>query len=382
MKKDVFPPEIIEFTAEHHFAKNDSRSKIVYQIFVVSILLILLALPFIEIDISTQCLGIVRTPNENNKLQAAVYGEVSRINMDENHKVKKGDTLLILRTDKIDEQIASAKTKKADNQRNIGDIDLLMSNKMPKGYKYLSEHNELVTKKNELTTQVLYSEREFSRSESLFRKNVLSESDYLLDKNKYEMALKLLDLSLNEYRNRWQADRKRMELENIDITSTIEQLQKEKRNYSIVAFADGAIIQSAGLQVRSFITPGQIVGYLSEDNNLIAECYVKPSDIGYIKLNQKVEFQFDAFNYREWGVVAGKVVEISNDIVTLSNNQSAFRVRCQLQKKSLTLRNGYIGNIKKGMTITGQFYLTRRTLAQLLFDKMDDWMNPKLIKKQ
>ena len=92
---------------------------------------------------------------------------------------------------------------------------------------------------------------------------------------------------------------------------------------------------------------------------------------------QEVSFRFDAFNYREWGMIRGKVTGISNDIVTM-NNQPVFKVRCELQKCLLTLKNGYQGKIKKGMTITGQFYLTQRTLAQLLFDKVDNWMNPKL----
>jgi HlyD family secretion protein len=83
----------------------------------------------------------------------------------------------------------------------------------------------------------------------------------------------------------------------------------------------------------------------------------------------------DAFNYNQWGLASGKVNEISKDIINI-NEQPVFRVRCSLDTRFLQLKNGYRGNLKKGMTLTGRFYLTDRSLWQLLFDKIDDWMNP------
>ena len=377
MENKIFPPEIIQFTAEHHFAKNHSQSKVIYLTLVISLFAFIFASPFIAVDLSSQSQGIIRTPNENNKIQSAVYGEVSKVNFNENKIVRKGDTLLTMRTDKIEEQIVANQAKKTDNEHNISDINLLLTGKTPSGYRYLGEYNEYMSKAKELETQILYAEKELKRTESLYRKNIVSEEEYLQVKNKYETALKQKEFSQNEYRIRWQTDKKRLELENIDLASGINQLYKEKRNYTIIAPADGAIIQCDGVQPGSFITPGQTIGHLSQSNLLIAECYIKPSDIGFIHVGQEVSFRFDAFNYREWGMIRGKVTGISNDIVTM-NNQPVFKVRCELQKCLLTLKNGYQGKIKKGMTITGQFYLTQRTLAQLLFDKVDNWMNPKL----
>ncbi|GHT01371.1 hypothetical protein AGMMS49525_01900 [Bacteroidia bacterium] len=45
------------------------------------------ALPFIYVQVSTQALGIIRTPNENNQLQTSVYGEVTDIRISENAEV-------------------------------------------------------------------------------------------------------------------------------------------------------------------------------------------------------------------------------------------------------------------------------------------------------
>ena len=56
-----------------------------------------------------------------------------------------------------------------------------------------------------------------------------------------------------------------------------------------------------------------------------------------------------------------------------------FRVRCAVKENTLQLKNGYKGMLQKGLTYTARFYLTRRTLWQLLFDKLDNWLNPKTV---
>jgi HlyD family secretion protein len=137
-------------------------------------------------------------------------------------------------------------------------------------------------------------------------------------------------------------------------------------------------MQFAGVRASSFLTPGQPIAYISDDSYLQAECYVSPADIGYIRENQQVTFQLNAFNYNQWGLAHGSVKEISKDVI-FTNGQPVFRVRCSLDTKYLQLKNGYKGHLKKGMTLTGRFYLTDRSLWQLLFDKVDNWINPKTI---
>jgi hypothetical protein len=116
---------------------------------------------------------------------------------------------------------------------------------------------------------------------------------------------------------------------------------------------------------------------------MIAEVYVMPKDVGLIRPDIKVNFQVDAFNYNQWGLLTGKVLTVSNDIFTDNGQQPYFKVRCLLDKNELKLKNGYVGRIKKGMTLQANFYVTRRTLFQLLYDKTSDWLNPgKLPTKQ
>ena len=54
------------------------------------------------------------------------------------------------------------------------------------------------------------------------------------------------------------------------------------------------------------------------------------------------------------------------------------KVICALDSETLSLKNGYIGHIRKGMTVNANFIITQRTVFQLLYDKIDNWLNPKV----
>ena len=88
-----------------------------------------------------------------------------------------------------------------------------------------------------------------------------------------------------------------------------------------------------------------------------------------------VRLQLDAFNYNQWGLARATLTEIGRDVSEV-DGQAAFRVICTLHDPELRLRNGYVGTLRKGMTLTAHFTLTRRSLLQLLHDKLDDWFNP------
>ncbi len=123
----IFPPEIINDTTESLFVKRSTKSNIIYLTVVLIIAAAIISLPFIYVEISTQARGIIRTPFENNQLQTAVYGEIIKINIVENMEVKKGDTLLVLNAEHIQEQINRKKEKIKENTSFIEDIYSLLS---------------------------------------------------------------------------------------------------------------------------------------------------------------------------------------------------------------------------------------------------------------
>ena len=121
----------------------------------------------------------------------------------------------------------------------------------------------------------------------------------------------------------------------------------------------------------------QELGQISPDTSMLVIAYVQPNDIGFIKKDMDVRLQVDAFNYNQWGMATGKVTAVPQDIKII-DNKPVFEVRCSLDKDFLQLKSGYKGFLKKGMTLQARFIVTQRSLWQLLYDKVDDWINPNL----
>lgn len=379
----LFPPEIIENSTQQHFVDHHTKSKIIYIIVIVMILIAFAILPYIFVDITTQNRGIIRSAYENNRLQVVVNGEVESISISENKTVQKGDTLIKIKTDKIDEQIFALKQKIFENNRFTNDLTKLNIGQHQKleTAVYLTEYNQYRSKIKEQETRIIQLEMEYSISKQLFEQDITPKMEFLRVKNNYDVALSQLEFTKEQYLNKWQTEQTRLRLEKLDLINSITQLEKEKRQYNLIAPISGTINQFSGLQIGSFISMGQSIAFISPNQDLIVECYISPSDIGFIKEEQEIVFQLDAFNYNQWGLAHGKVKDISKDISVI-NDKAVFRVRCTIDENYLQLKNGFKGHIKKGMTLTGRFYLTERNLWQLLFDKVDNWMNPKILDQE
>jgi HlyD family secretion protein len=139
----------------------------------------------------------------------------------------------------------------------------------------------------------------------------------------------------------------------------------------------GTIQNLAGVYPGSPVFVNQDLAQISPETNLIAEAYVSPNDVGLLHQGMPVLMQVSAFNYNQWGLLHGEVQEISNDI-QMQNDRPVFEIKCRLSQDHLSLKNGYQGKLKKGMSFQACFVVAKRSLWQLLYDKVDDWVNPNI----
>ncbi|RUT72928.1 HlyD family secretion protein [Ancylomarina longa] len=377
--KSIFPKEIIEHTAEAHFARFNKKIKSIYLLVIILIVSILVTLPVVNVEITRQSRGAVRSLYENNTVVSSLYGQVTENRLFENKKVNIGDTLLVLDALKLDNELKTLSKNLVLNQKYQNDLSILL-NHISGDLQTLLYKNELAEYEQkiiELNTEIQHKEKDYTINKELFKKEVIAQIDFEKIEYAFNQALQKKELYKKQSILKWQTRLKDLEYKSMDVESRIQKSEKEKQNYVIIAPVRGWITHFSGVQAGNFIAPGQSIAQISPASELIVECYVSPSDIGYIRNDMSVNFQFDAFNYNQWGLGKGKVVGISPDIFQVENS-SFFKVRCSLDQKHLTLKNGYVGNLKKGMSLTARFQVTNRTLFQLLYDKVDDWLNPRL----
>lgn len=385
MQKQILPSESIDYALETYLPQVQVRSQLIYTIILLAVIGALVALPFIYVDVSLQSPGMIRTLSEKTELKSLVSGRIRRANVMENQMVQAGDTLFAVDADELQTQLNLSVFDEQETSQRIADLKRLQS---ISGWNLYDDHRLntglYAQQLNLLRSQVQENifaqqkiENELASDRKLYEERIISKRE--LDNKEYELTkLKAENASLFQRQiSQWEADLNQLRLQNRQRQSEREQLSEQKRFYTVTAPVSGHFQQVNGKYEGSYVQSGESLGIISPDSSVLAECYVSPNDVGLLKEGMTVRFQIDAFNYNEWGLVNGKITEVAQDFV-LVNDQPVFKVKCVLDKTTLSLKTGYTASLKKGMTLQARFIVTRRSLFQLLYDKVDDWVNPRV----
>ena len=367
-------------TLENLIAKNKTKSISIYLVVVIAIATFIGLLPIIKIDISSQSRGIIRSKIDNVPVTSAVSGKIVALKLKNNALVQKGDTLLIISKENLESEKQLNDTIYKTNETILQDLEMVLKGKFNLQTSLIrEEYYKYTTQKTELQSKVAQAQINYNRYKTLFEKGVIAKAEF----EKYQFDLQFAKQALNSFVKQqmanWQNKKNELTLQLKNITGSNNKLSIEAQNYVLIAPITGTIENFNGVQAGSILNASQPIAHISPTDNLLVESTVSPNDIGLIKPNQKVKFQLDAFNYNQWGLLTGKVIDIDKNI-TLQENQAFFKVRCALDSKELKLKSGYKTQVSKGMTLTTRYIITRRSLFDLLFDKVDDWLNPKQIK--
>ena len=367
-------------TLENLIAKNKTKSLSIYLVVVIAIATFIGLLPIIKIDISSQSRGIIRSKIDNVPVTSAVSGKIVALKLKNNALVQKGDTLLIISKENLESEKQLNDTIYKTNETILQDLEMVLKGKFNLQTSLIrEEYYKYTTQKAELQSKVAQAQINYNRYKTLFEKGVIAKAEF----EKYQFDLQFAKQALNSFVKQqmanWQNKKNELTLQLKNITGSNNKLNIEAQNYVVIAPITGTIENFNGVQAGSILNASQPIAQISPVDNLVVESTVSPNDIGLIKPNQKVKFQLDAFNYNQWGLLTGKVIDIDKNI-TLQENQAFFKVRCALDSKELKLKSGYKTQVSKGMTLTTRYIITRRSLFDLLFDKVDDWLNPKQIK--
>ncbi len=365
---------------ENLAAKNKTKSLSIYLVIVLSLITFLFSLPFIKIDISSQSRGIIRSQTDNVPITTIVSGRITWLLLKNNALVNKGDTIIKISKEALTSQKKTQDTLQSSISMLLSDVSNLLKNNTSnlKTTTAREDFFKFQAKKIEFQSKIAQAQANYNRNKTLFDKDVIAKAEF--EKYQYELkfANQALQSLVSQQKATWENQKRDLENQIKNGNGTIAKIKVEATNYVILAPIAGTIESFSGLQIGSFVNASQPIANISATDNLIVESNVSPNDIGLIKKNQKVKFQIDAFNYNQWGLLEGKVIEIDNNI-TLQENQAFFKVRCSLDTKEMKLNSGYKTQVSKGMTLTTRYIITRRSLFDLLFDKVDDWLNPKIV---
>jgi membrane fusion protein, peptide pheromone/bacteriocin exporter len=382
---ELIPFSISEYCLETYLIRITTKSRIIYWIIIVMIFLAIVILPFIYVDVSVQARGYFQSEIEKQVVYTPLQGKVIYTSIHSGVSVNKGDTLLIIDTESIMAMYASLEQRIAENKSSILDLEnltniyLLEDQPVKNGLITQRYKAELANFINQWSIQFQKYEKkrsEHNRSEVLYHQEIIPKSEFenslfILNSEKDN-----LNQILISQKSLWQNDLTMRKNDSVRLQADLKQCQEELANRIMIAPTSGEIIQSSDILPGSIVTPGQKIAEISPEGELIATCFVKPVDVGLIHEKQNVKIQVDAFNFNEWGMLKGNIIDISDDMILENGSAAYFRVKCKPERTFLSLKNGYKAEIKKGMSLNTRILVTRRSLYHLLFDKADKWFNP------
>ncbi|HMH34619.1 MAG TPA: HlyD family efflux transporter periplasmic adaptor subunit [Puia sp.] len=354
----------------------------IYLCLVGAVCLALATLPFLYADISVKAAGIIRPSQERTDLKTVISGIVDSICCREGTMVNKNELILRIRD-------PAARSKRELNQIEISQRrqfihDLKILTACPDPAAISSKLASLVYKEQaagfihqlaEREAMLRKANKELEMNSSLVKDRVISPKEFF-DSQILQERTAAAYLSLRQQqKSSWQQELVAYELELSQYLEQQQQLHANALNYEIRCPVTGTIQGINRLYPGCLLPALETICSISPDGELVGESYVSSRNIGLIKLNQSVLFQVDAFDYNYFGVKTGRVISIDNDF-TVEGNEPVFKVRCSFDSREFHLKNGFPAVLKKGMSFQSRFIIGRRSFWQLMFDKLDDWLNP------
>ena len=145
---------------------------------------------------------------------------------------------------------------------------------------------------------------------------------------------------------------------------------------------DGVVDQLAVHTLRGVVTPAQHLMIVVPDApQLIMEAQLTHRDVGFVHVGQPVKIKVETFNFTRYGLIDGKVIDVSRDVISEDERQSSSNPRTDLS----TQRGGapaYIARIaltrttmsvdgqnrplRPGMLVTGEIKTGERTILDYI----------------
>ena len=376
----LFPSELIGNSIDAYLAMHTTKSQMIYWVVLSAVVIAFVSLPFIYVDVSVQDAGIVRPAAEKTEIKSPITEFVDSVYVSEGSNVNAGDTILVFRSIASINKIQYHRSRLNDLQQHLHDLQFLSKGAKPDVFHSDTRRQEyLYSRKqnDEFETQLNKATKGLERNRMLFDKKVISEEEYEQYHFEYTKATNQMASLNDNLLSKWQTDLNTYNNLYKEMMLNLKSEEKEQELYVVKSPVSGTIEQFRGIYKGSNIQAGTPLAIISPDSTLFVEVYMTPRYIGYIKRGMPVTIQAGSFNYNEWGVIEGEVTDISSDFFSDNSTKGPyFIVKCSMDKDFLINKRGVKGHLKKGMTVSAHFRIASRSLFDLLYQKMDDWINP------
>src|SRR5690242_20046942 len=126
MPQTLFPSSVIDHTIESYLPRVTVKGQLIYTTVILVFLGGLALLPFIYINVSIQCSGIVRPVVERTELRTLIAGTIEKVTGSDGQQVTEGQELVRLSAAVTDNRLKLNDARQKEREQEIADLCAFM----------------------------------------------------------------------------------------------------------------------------------------------------------------------------------------------------------------------------------------------------------------
>jgi hemolysin D len=216
------------------------------------------------------------------------------------------------------------------------------------------------------------------------RHELSAQSERLNESNDARLALeRQRDGVRSQYASDVLSDLRKAQEQQNELSQELVKAQSKTTQTALTSPIDGVVDQLAVHTLHGVVTPAQHVMIVVPDTqNLMIEARLANRDIGFVHPGQTVKIKVETFNFTRYGLLEGKVVGVSKDVVYDTDrpadasqqnaqqadakaNSPAYVARIALSRTSMVV-DGKPKPLQPGMSITAEIRTGNRSIIDYL----------------
>ncbi len=189
-------------------------------------------------------------------------------------------------------------------------------------------------------------------------------------KSKLVEAKQIIEEKQLEYSNEAKKELNDVEVKLNGLSATFTALEDRLQRTSIRSPVYGTIKQILVNTVRGVIQPGMdLIEIVPLEDTLLVETKIKPSDIAFLRPDQKAIVKFTAYDFTIYGGLEAQLENISADSMNDEKGNSFYLIRVRTDKNFLEGKSGKMPIIP-GMITTVDIITGKKTILSYLLKPM------------
>lgn len=157
----------------------------------------------------------------------------------------------------------------------------------------------------------------------------------------------------------------------LGLKNELVEAQENNRQRHLLAPVDGVVQELSVTTLGGVVEPARpLMKIVPANGDLYVEAWVLNQDVGFVQKDMPVQIKVNTFNFTRYGMLHGKVANVSADAVSDPEQGLRYRVKVALESAVLPSTEGEY-RIAPGMAVTAEIKTGERTIMEYFLSRFE-----------